>query len=349
MSTQANPKEARPPFALQPMRFDPIFEYRPWGGRRLGPLLSADLPGMGPIGEAWVLSDREGFPCRVSEGPLQGWSLGQVLREWPMELLGEQHKQLQKFPLLLKFLDVGEPLSIQVHPSDTQTRYLPQGEQGKTEAWVVLETGPRAIIYQGLKPGTRQEDLRRALETGNLPDCLGSFKPVPGDAVFLPAGTVHSLGDCVVFEVQENSDMTFRLDDWGHVDPSTGRGRALQVNEAMACIDYTLDRAGPAEPQVEMGTPVLRERLFHCEHFGLWRIKGSAPFTVGAIGTPRVLVCLAGSGALEAGGAPCAIRKGEVLVVPAVAGLCTFHPEGSTTILEVSMLEGVCDNSSSST
>lgn len=344
MSTQTQPRETRTPAApqpLQPMRFEPIFEYRPWGGRRLGPLLSADLPGTGPIGEAWVLSDRAGFTSRVAEGPLKDWSLGQVLKAWPAELLGEQHKHLRKFPLLLKFLDVGEPLSIQVHPSDTQAESLPQGEQGKTEGWVVLETGPKAIIYQGLKPGTGPEALGRALKAGKLSECLGSFKPAPGNAVFIQAGTVHSLGDCVVFEVQENSDTTFRLDDWGHVDPGTGLGRPLQVEEALACIEYTLDQAGPVSPHVEMARPVRRERLFHCGHFGLWRIKGSTPFTVGAVGAPRVLVCLAGSGALEAGGAPYPVRNGEVLVLPAVAGLCTFRPEGATTLLEVSMPEAL--------
>ena len=152
---------------------------------------------------------------------------------------------------------------------------LPAGETGKTEAWVVLEAGTRSRIYAGLKPGTTADDLRRALTNGGVADHLACFTPKPGDGVFLPAGTVHSLGGgVVVFEVQQNSDVTFRLYDWDHVDAKTGQPRALQVDQALACIDFADGAGGLVAPVVEATTPVERERLFHCEHFWLWRLRG---------------------------------------------------------------------------
>ena len=130
-----------------------------------------------------------------------------------------------------------------------------------------------------------------------MADRLACFHPKPGDAVFLPAGTVHSLGgDVVVFEVQQNSDVTFRLYDWNHVDPKTGKPRALQVDQALACIDFCQCAGGLVAPVVETTTPVHRERLFHCDHFWLSRVRGESPFTVGAAGVPRVLVCIEARG-----------------------------------------------------
>ena len=282
---------------LYPLQFEPIYQYRLWGGRRLADLLTAPLPGDGPIGEAWILSDRDDHPSRVANGPLKGQTIGQLLEQFPEQMMGKLAQRFRRFPLLLKFLDAREMLSVQVHPSDAHTDLLPAGETGKTEAWVVLEAGTESRIYAGLKPGTTADDLRRALTNGTVAEHLACFTPKPGDGVFLPAGTVHALGgDIVVFEVQQNSDVTFRLYDWDHVDAKTGRPRALQVDQALACIDFAEGAVGPVAPVVEATTPVLRERLFHCEHFWLWRLRGQSPFTVGAAGVPRVLICIEGVG-----------------------------------------------------
>ena len=231
---------------LYPLRFEPIYQYRLWGGRRLANLLSAPLPGDGPIGEAWLLSDRDDHPSHVANGPLKGQTIGQLLKQWPEQVLGKLAGRFRRFPLLLKFLDARDMLSVQVHPSDRQSNYLPAGETGKTEAWVVLEAGPESRIYAGLKPATTADNLRRAIANGAVADHLACFTPKPGDGVFLPAGTVHALGgDVVVFEVQQNSDVTFRLYDWDHVDTKTGQRRALQVDQAIACIDFAQGAVGP--------------------------------------------------------------------------------------------------------
>ena len=169
---------------------------------------------------------------------------------------------------------------------------------------------------------------------------LASFTPKPGDGVFIPAGTVHSLGDVVVFEVQENSDVTFRLYDWNHVDAKTGQPRSLQIDQAMACIDFAQRGIGPVVPVVEEKSPVLRERLFLCEHFGLWRLSGESPFTVGASGMARVLVCLAGDGQLEHDGSNYPIGRGDVMLLPAVVGACRCRPRGAMIMLELSLPEG---------
>lgn len=325
---------------LYPLRFEPIYQYRLWGGRRLAELLSAPLPGDGPIGEAWILSDRDDHSSQVSNGPLKGRTISQLLKQFPEQLLGKLAQRFRRFPLLLKFLDAREMLSVQVHPSDAHTDLLPAGETGKTEAWVVLEAETESRVYAGLKPGTTAEDLRRALANGTMADDLICFTPKRGDGVFLPAGTVHSLGDdVVVFEVQQNSDVTFRLFDWGHVDAKTGQPRALQVDQALACVDFADGAAGLVTPLVETTTPVERERLFHCEYFWLWRVRGHSPFTVGAAGVPRVLVCIEGAGQVEHGGAMYDFGKGDVLLLPAVVGACVFRPGSAANVLEIALPE----------
>jgi mannose-6-phosphate isomerase len=319
---------------------EPIYQYRLWGGRRLADLLSAPLPSAGPIGEAWVLSDRDDHSSQVANGPLKGRTIGQLLKQSPEQLLGKLAQRFRRFPLLLKFLDAREMISVQVHPSDVHTDLLPAGETGKTEAWVVLEAETESRVYAGLKPGTTREDLRRALANGTMVDDLVCFTPKGGDGVFLPAGTVHSLGDnVVVFEVQQNSDVTFRLYDWGHVDAKTGQPRALQVDQALACVDFAAGAAGLVTPVVEATTPVGRERLFHCKHFWLWRLQGHSPFTVGAAGVPRVLVCIEGAGQVEHGGATYALGKGDVLLLPAVVGACVFRPSSAVNVLEIALPE----------
>jgi mannose-6-phosphate isomerase len=339
-ATQARKKETASPAPLYPMRFEPIYQYRLWGGRRLAELLGTPLPGDGPIGEAWILCDREDHSSRVADGTLKGQTITQLMEQSREQLLGKGAQRFRRFPLLLKFLDVHEMLSVQVHPADSQTNMLPAGETGKTEAWVVLEAATKSRIYAGLKPGTSPADLRGALTNGTVANHLACFTPKPGDGFFLPAGTVHSLGgDVMVFEAQENSDMTFRLYDWGHIDAKTGHPPSLQVDQAFACIDFANGAAGLVAPDTEATAPVQRERLFHCKQFRLWRLRGRLPFTVGSAGVARVLVCIEGAGHVEHSGATYAVGKGDVLLLPAVVGECAFRPSGKVTLLEVALPE----------
>src|SRR5271166_5431857 len=162
---------------VYPLRFEPINQYRLWGGRRLAELLSAPLPGDGPIGEAWLLSDRDDHASKVADGPLKGSTIRELLEQAPDQLMGKLAGRFRRFPVLLKFLDAHEKLSVQVHPEDGQTDFIPAGDTGKTEAWVVLKAEPASRIYAGLKPGTTEEDLKRSLASRTVPNVLASFAP----------------------------------------------------------------------------------------------------------------------------------------------------------------------------
>ena len=325
------------PISLYPLKFEPIYQYRVWGGRRLSDLLTEPLPPDEPIGEAWILSDRDDHPSKITNGQLKGQTISQLFEHSKEALLGRYAPYLNRFPLLLKFLDGQQVLSVQVHPSDQLTPYIPDGESGKTEAWVVLETGPDARIYAGLKPGTTKILLRQSISQHKVATNLASFKPNIGDGVFIKAGTVHTLADAVVFEIQQNSDVTYRLYDWDRIDEKTGKPRDLQVEEAMACIDFAQTDIKPLIPEVLDEGYELKEKLFDNEHFVLWRITGTKPFMAGQEATPRILVCIAGEGELESKADLYTLRKGEVMLIPAICGACPFVPKGTVVLLEIAL------------
>ena len=341
LTSQAQITESMRQVPFYPLRFEPIYQYRLWGGRRLAEpahcTAARRRPDRRSLGaQRPRVTIRAVLPMDLSKGR----TISQLLAQFPEQVMGKLAGRFRRFPLLLKFLDAREMLSVQVHPADTHRDLLPAGETGKTEAWVVLEAGPDSRIYAGLKPGTTEAGLRQALTNGGVADCLARLTPKPGDAVFMPAGTVHSLGgDVVVFEVQQNSDVTFRLYDWDHVDAMTGKPRALQVDQALACVDFGERAGGLMTPVVEATKPVKRERLFHCEQFWLSRLHGDSSFTVGAAGVPRVLVCIEGTGQVEHGGATYAVGKGEVFLLPAVIGTCTFRPCSTASVLEIEIPE----------
>jgi len=274
------------------------------------------------------------------EGPLKGTTLTALMKEYRHEIMGKLADQFERFPLLLKFLDCKEILSVQVHPSDHQREYLPQGDTGKTEAWVVLETAGHSRIYAGLKKGTNKEDLLQAIENKTLSAKLHSFVPQEDDAVFIPSGTVHTVGGAVVFEVQENSDVTFRLYDWDRVDAKTGKPRELQVNKAIDCIDFDQVDIGPVPPR-ESTEIQHAETLFDNQHFKLWRIRSESNFTVGRENEPVLLVCTEGKGRLEHNGKPYILERGEVMLLPAIVGPLEFKPEGHITLLQIAIPEKI--------
>ena len=322
--------------ALYPLSFEPIFQYRLWGGRGLGPWMDKSLPD-GPIGEAWILSDRDDHASLVADGPLKGRTLTDLMAQSKAAILGDHADRYQRFPLLLKFLDVQEMLSVQVHPQDDKTDLIPKGESGKTEAWVVLEVDPKGRIYAGLKPHTDAADLK-ALSNETADQHLASFKPEVGQTVLIEAGTVHSLGDGVmVFEVQENSDVTFRLYDWDHIDKKTGKPRDLQVDKALACVDFDQGAIRPVKPTVDEQTPVRRETVFDNRHFRLNRLEGDQPFAVGAAGEPRILVCIDGAGEIEHADQAYPLARGGVTLLPAEVGQCRFAPDAGAAVLEIAL------------
>lgn len=336
MTAQTNTTEQ---VQLYPIRFEPIYQYRIWGGRHLATLLREPLPDNEPIGEAWLLSDREDHASIVADGLLKGQTIGQLMKLFPEQMMGKWAGKFDRFPLLLKFLDAHKRLSVQVHPSDKHKEFIPEGESGKTEAWVVVESGTESRIYEGLKAGTTAENLQNAIEKGTIEDHLSYFTPKIGDVAFIPAGTVHALGgDVVVFEVQQNSDTTFRLYDWNHIDAKTGQPRTLQIDQAMACIDFAQGEKAAVIPIVEEEqNSVLRERLIECDYFVMWRVSGKSPFVVGEKGSPRVLVCIEGEAKLEYNNTTYILQKGDVWLLPAIVGSCLLNPNTNVRLLEIAL------------
>ena len=233
-----------------PLRFESYVRPMVWGGRQLGEVLRKPLPTDAAYGEAWEISDHPSHASVVTHGPYKGQTLRQLMEQSSSALLGESAGRHSRFPWLVKLLDAGDWLSVQVHPNDEHVVRLWPGEGGKTEAWFVLATQPNSRIYAGLLPGVDEKVLREALSRGTVGDCLHQFSPRPGDCVFLPAGTVHAVGGGVLMaEVQQTSDATFRLFDWNRRD-AQGRSRQLHIEEALACIDWNSGPVHPVRPEL---------------------------------------------------------------------------------------------------
>jgi mannose-6-phosphate isomerase len=323
------------PDALYPLRFAPIFKSALWGGRRLADLLPG-APADGPIAEAWVLSDVADNVSRVADGPLRGVTLRELMRERRNELLGPDLAHHDTFPLLLKFIDARLPLSVQVHPDDATAQRLGDGPRGKTEAWVVVSAEPGSRIWAGLKPGVGRAEFEAALRAGTVEDCLHSFEPTSGDCVFLPAGTVHAIGGgLVVFEVQQTSDITYRLHDWGRVDARTGRPRETHVGPGLASTDFA---RGPVQPVLAPAEPADGiEDLVQSRYFHLSRRTHAQPFTVGSDRQFVTLVGINGAAVVQYRDGRFALRPGGMLLLPASAGECECVPDGRVTLLQCSV------------
>jgi mannose-6-phosphate isomerase len=319
---------------LYPLKFAPIFKNALWGGRRLASIYPS-APSDGALAEAWVLSDQGDNVSRVTNGPLAGTTLRDLMREHRNELLGAAADGHDVFPLLLKFIDARDRLSVQVHPDDEGARRLAGGPCGKTEAWVIAAAESGSVIYAGFRPGVTREQFEAALAAGTTDELLHSFEPKVGDCLFLPAGIVHAIGGgLMVFEVQQTSDITFRLHDWGRVDPKTGRPRELHVEQALACIDFASGPRRPAWPSLDHAGPVQRERLVQCEYFRLYRYRGSRQFVHDGGGAASVLVGLEGEMTVRGGGHEESVRPGDVLLLPAALGRAECTPSGPYVMLE---------------
>jgi mannose-6-phosphate isomerase len=318
--------------ALYPLKFEPIFKSMLWGGRRLKPFLGRPHHHDEPVGEAWVLSDVDGHPSRVANGPLAGTTLRDLLADSHRRILGPAKPANGRFPLLLKFIDARQELSVQVHPNDAQAHGKKPGQAGKTEAWVILDADPATSkIYAGFRPGVTADTFRSAMADRAVHRTLHQFTPAPGDCVFLRAGTVHAIGaNILLFEVQQTSDITYRLYDWDRVDTKTGRPRELHVEEGLACADFTTGPCHPVTAHIEYHEPARRERLVGCEYFSLHRMMGAERFTVGARGQCRVVVCVAGTGTLAGE----QLGVGDAVLLPAEVGAAELVPHGNITVLE---------------
>lgn len=318
---------------LYPLRFDPIFKPAIWGGRRLADMFPG-APAEGPIGEAWVLSDHGNDVSVVADGALKGATLRELMAYDRKTLLGPSVGRHKAFPLLLKYIDARESLSVQVHPDDALARKLAYMSRGKTEAWVVLHAEPGSRVYAGLKAGVGRAELEAAVAAGSVADCLHSFEPVVGDCIYLPASTVHALGAGItVFEIQQASDTTYRLFDWNRVDPTTGRARELHVDHALACADYQRGPVWPVEPIEARGIGQTR-CLLTCPYFVILHTTLNETAELKLLPDCRILVPMSGIAKPPDGLPDTNLRKHDVALVHA-RGRVTLNPQGTISFLEI--------------
>jgi mannose-6-phosphate isomerase len=262
---------------------------------------------------------------------LAGTSLGELIAERGSELLGRHHPQV-RFPLLLKFLDAARTLSVQVHPDDARAARLDPPDLGKTEAWVVLAAEPGSTIYAGLKPGVGREVLAEAIRGGRCQGLLHQFHPKRGDCVFLPAGTVHALGEgLLVAEIQQASDTTYRLFDWNRPG-ADGRPRPLHVEQALDVIDYDRGPVGPIAPQ-QTGRPGA-SCLVESAKFVLDRWELDAPELAAGDDRCHIISVLRGSLRVEGEASGRAVPLGGTVLVPASAGQVELSPQGHTVLID---------------
>jgi mannose-6-phosphate isomerase len=295
----------------RPLRFRPLVKRALWGGRKLGDRLGKSLGAETDYAESWEIVDHGADQSVVIDGPAAGKTLSQLLQSHAAELLG-RHAPQSRFPLLFKFLDCREKLSVQVHPNDAQGAKLSPPDLGKTEAWVVLGVEPGSVIYAGLKRGFDRAAFERELRNGTGDLCLHRFEPRVGDCLFLPAGVVHAPGGGILMaEIQQSSDVTFRLHDWNRIG-ADGKPRALHIEQALDVINYDYGPANPQRPQPTADRRV--EQLVACDKFVLERIQLEAePYSLPSDDRFRILAACDGNAELD--GRPFAV--GETALIPA--------------------------------
>ena len=326
----------------RPLLLEPVFKAKLWGRQDLAPLYdrarivalsdasTTALSGNEAVGEAWLTDDTSKF----SPGPLAGMTLAEAVAQYGPELVGKNW-QGPRFPLLAKYMFISDWLSVQVHPDDDYARVHDPGSLGKREMWYVAHADPHAGILLGLKPGVTQESLRRAFKEGKSKEFLNLVRPHDGDAIFVPPGTVHSLGPgLIIFEVEQNSDLTYRLDDFGRIGLD-GKSRPLNLDKGLDVIQ--MDQPPyRALPRFEFREPYGSRRfLLANRHFALEEltVEASASFS----GSPErieLLTMLAGNGTLESAGDRWPCQPGNTWIIPPATREYGCVPQGKARWLK---------------
>ena len=309
------------PFLLSPAGKDYI-----WGGERLKSLFGKDLD-LSPLAESWECSVHPDGPSHVASGPFAGRTLEEVLAEHP-ELLGTSFSALGELHILVKLIDAKRDLSVQVHPDDDYAFREEGGQQGKTEMWYVLDAEPGASLVFGLSRAAKAVELRAALADGSFESLLRYIPVRPGDVFHIPSGTIHTIGGGILLvEVQQNSNLTYRLYDYGRLGKD-GRPRPLHVDKALAVADLSAAKPPRQSLRVLRFRPgFAEEELCTCPYFQVWRCRLNAGPDAAAsqIVLPalpesyRVLLCTEGEGVL-AGEEELRFRKGDTVFIPATCG-----------------------------
>ena len=305
--------------APMPVVFEPLYKAKPWGGRHLETLLGKKLPAGTPIGESWELVDLEENVSRVKGGLAAGVTVGELVSVWGKGLLGDAPLVEGRFPLLVKFLDACEHLSVQVHPKPVADDTAGEQAEIKHECWYILHAEPGAKLYIGLKPGVGPEDVARVANTPAMVEILQAWEGKCGECYYLPSGTLHALGaGLVVAEVQTPSDITYRAYDWDRVGLD-GKPRELHVAESLANIRYDVTAEMIRQPASRRRHAFGEAtRVVTCERFALDHVRVEDAVSQELDEQEmRVWVVLAGGGWLTGPRFEVAFERGDVVLVPA--------------------------------
>lgn len=320
---------------LYPLRFIPVYFEKVWGDRRLESFMHRQLPPEMAVGESWEVSDHPHGRSVIANGPDCGKTLHEVMERNPAALLGArviaQHDTV--FPLLVKFIDAGEELSVQVHPSDAYAAEH-EGEMGKTEMWYVLHADPDACLIVGLNNNVTRDDFTQALAHGDPADLLYHMPVKTGDSIFIPAGRIHAImPGLLICEIQQNSDTTYRLYDWGRVGLD-GKPRELHVAKAMAVTNWTDYEPAPSVVQIAHEGENRKTVLATCPYFTVekYDLTRARAFTTDG-GSFHILNCVAGQGALQWMGGSERLTLGDSILIPAEITNFTLQPDGDATLL----------------
>jgi len=332
MTAHPNTEEA----LARPLHLSRICVEKVWGGRALEGVLGIELECTGPVGETWELADRDDHNSIVAEGRFEGQSLHWLMANERQALLGDaEPSQDDQFPLLVKFLSAEKPLSVQVHPDQKVARKLGNGEAGKNEAWYILSAEPESLLYLGLRPEVGPAEFAAAAGSMEVVDLLQTWSVKPGQFVWVPAGTVHAIGAGItLLEVQQNSDATYRIFDWGRLGLD-GQPRRTHVEEALLAANYDYSGEGPVVPELQplecgnQGAELVDNEFFRME---LVEVCGTLPresIQKNASGTPLVIVCVAGAGTIgDPGGESREFVAGDTWLIPAVVQDWTVESRG---------------------
>lgn len=314
----------RPTLEAEPLRCERLFVEKPWGGRALERVPGLALP-PGKIGETWELVDRAKENSVVAEGAFRGRRLRDVLASHRAAYLGRTAlSPAGEFPVLIKFLDAEENLSVQVHPHAGVAAGLPAGDAPKTECWYILEARPGSCVYLGLVPGVDARALRERAGSPTLVELLRRHEVRAGDFFFVPGGTVHAIGAGVTLaEVQQTSDTTYRIYDWGRVEKD-GRPRPIHLDHALGVTRFDDGVSGPVRPVARaLADGTRRAPLVDCASFAVDLCEIATRGTFDTDDRALVYVVLAGEGRLERAGdgaRSARLSPGDTWLVPASWG-----------------------------
>ena len=318
---------------LAPARLAPKFVERIWGARDLSPLFSNEISEKDqPVGEVWLTGDA----CKFATGEFAGRSLGSVWPSLPAEWTGTSLRDLPRIPLLVKFIFPEDKLSVQVHPDDTYAarNEAAAGGVGKTEMWYVVRAREGASVRVGLRPSVTRESFERAVADGTAENCLANVPVRAGDAVFVPAGTPHTIcPGMVLCEVQQHSDITYRVYDYDRLC-ADGKPRELHIRQALEVMQFGEQIGGLCNP-LRIQRAAVKETLYAaCRYFATerWEFQGRVTATT----SPEhfdLLIFLEGRGRIEFGARAEPFAPAEAWLIPAALGAYYLEPESPTTLL----------------